>query len=213
MDWHHKEFDLINEDTVDAHIIKEKGESILRKIAVDSETNNILGEKDTQETEGNCIYDLFKVAEAGKINTDLVSNLSENILKYNLGELNLDIDFKVISNETESNSNLPNVTKTENLPETLEENKVVEAPFCWLLDLNEAYLDFDQSFEEEYLLEHSDFHKVLSQKQSFFFKGKASLIPRCCDGKKANSIFDDSQVGFSFGEQGGYSLLFKCRSF
>jgi hypothetical protein len=68
MDWHMKKFDLENNDDKDAHIVREKGKTILRKVAVDSATESILGNKDTQEQESNCVYDLFQVAESGEIN-------------------------------------------------------------------------------------------------------------------------------------------------
>ena len=167
MDWHYKDFDKLNEDGLDAHLDKNKGKSILRKVAVDSISNSILGEKETQEVKNNCIYELFSLDDTN----NLEINLSKNILKYNLGELNLEIDFKSINQDTQSNSNIQNNSKTENNQESFEDEEEVEEPFCWLPQLNKDYLTFDQNFEEEYLLNNNEFQNNLSQKMSYFFEG------------------------------------------
>jgi hypothetical protein len=68
MDWNFKEFDITNNDQIDAHLDKEKGQTILRKVAADSETETILNGKDIQEKKENCIYDLFTIPETGRLN-------------------------------------------------------------------------------------------------------------------------------------------------
>jgi len=65
MDWHFKEFDLLNNDQIDAHLDKEKGQTILRKVTVDSTTEEILQGMQIQEKKDNCIYELFDVPETG----------------------------------------------------------------------------------------------------------------------------------------------------
>ena len=68
MDWHFKKFDIENNDDIDAHLNKKQGQSILRKVAVDSETETILNGKEIQEKKDNCIYDLFSIPETGSSN-------------------------------------------------------------------------------------------------------------------------------------------------
>ena len=95
--------------------------------------------------------------------------MSDNILKYNLGELNLEIDFKNMTNEVNSPSNLQK-QKLTSPSDSLEKNE--KAPFCWFPDLNKNFLDFDDAFQEENFLQNEHFHKILSTKLSYFFEGK-----------------------------------------
>jgi hypothetical protein len=88
-----------------------------------------------------------------------------------LGELNLEIDFKTFNQEPTSNSNLTTQPKNEEIQDTMEKAEPLEMPFKWLPELNPAYLEFDEAFEEEYLLKHEKFNQLLSSKMSHFFEG------------------------------------------
>lgn len=66
MDWELRDFDENEDDSVDAHIVKEKGKIILRRVAMDdlSEKENPNQNILCQKT--NCVYDLFKLPNEGK---------------------------------------------------------------------------------------------------------------------------------------------------
>jgi len=84
----------------------------------------------------------------------------------------LEIDFKAFNQEPTSNSNLTTQPKNEEIQDTMEKVEPLEMPFKWLPELNPAYLEFDEAFEEEYLLKHEKFNKLLSSKMCHFFEGK-----------------------------------------
>jgi hypothetical protein len=94
--------------------------------------------------------------------------MSSNILQYNLGELNLDIDLRNMNTEPTSGTNLPNPKGDE--ASSLIEN--LEPPSSWLPELNQKFLEFDEAFEEEYLLNNPDFGRIQKDKLSYFFEGE-----------------------------------------
>lgn len=65
MDWHLKAFDPLNDDAPDAHIDSSKGRTLLRTVATDSVTREVLAPGQALERGGNCLYDLFAVHETG----------------------------------------------------------------------------------------------------------------------------------------------------
>lgn len=67
MDWELKEFDENEDDSLEAHFVKEKGKVILRKVAVDDLSQKESSGKDMLCQKSNCVYDLFKKTTEGMI--------------------------------------------------------------------------------------------------------------------------------------------------
>lgn len=96
--------------------------------------------------------------------------MPSNILVYNLGELSLDIDLRNMTSE-DNPSIIHNPSKIEMSPSTVESTELAR-PHCWVPELNPKYLEFDETFEEQYLLENKDFGEIQRKKLTYFFEGK-----------------------------------------
>ena len=66
MGWYHKSFDIMQNDSQKAHLDVEKGKSILRKVAVDPVSEELMQDQETLEKSDNCVYDLFEILASGE---------------------------------------------------------------------------------------------------------------------------------------------------
>lgn len=133
--------------------------------------------------------------------------LSDHVLKYDLGGLNLKIDFTRSSNQNASGSSLPPGSRADQgadadpspdadaAPDS-ESNNTLEAPLRWFPDLGAECLQFDEAFREEYLLGHAQFDQVLKSKLAYFFEG---ALTRRGHGAEAHSVSDHSEVRVAAG--------------
>lgn len=120
---------------------------------------------------------------------DLVTDASDHILKYHLGELDLDIDLTRNSNETGSGTSLQPQSKADPHLEAPEQMPNAEMPFRWFPELKSDCLQFDEAFSEEYLLGHEQFGRIMENKLSFFFEGRESVTRQTWSRRRSRSGF------------------------
>lgn len=109
------------------------------------------------------------------ITADLVTDVSDNILKYHLGELDLEIDLTRTTNHAGSGASLQPQSKSDPVSEAPDNPVNLDAPFRWFPELKTDSLQFDEAFNEDYLLGHVQFGRMMTDKMSFFFEGNPKL--------------------------------------